>query len=363
MTRHRPQNVTAAPEGVRIALVYKNFAAHKGVSHIGLGVAALNTSLTLRNLGYWVDVWPCNTAADIKKRLDDSREQAVSRGEHPVSHVVISAPWLAPIELQGLLSNNNDVEFAVVSHSNIGFLMADPNGIRLLRAYIELEAGHHNFVLGGNCEKFVKAWTQMYGARMIYLPNLYDVTSIRSIGTRQPWHHGQPLRIGVFGATRPLKNMVSATAAAVELGTALKNDVEIWISSGRDEGAGTVKQAMTQLVTGLPHTKIVQAGWRSWPDFRAVVRNMHVLLQPSYTESFCMIVADGIAEGVASVVGEAVDWAPLDWVANTDNVNDIARTARRLLLDPYAVNEGQAALRRYVLNGSQAWTMYLAGNS
>lgn len=362
MTRHRPQNVTAAPEGVRIALVYKNFAANKGISHIGLGVAALNTSLTLRNLGYWVDVWPCNSAADITKRIDDNREQAIARGEHPVSHVVISAPWLASTDLQSMLSRYTDIEFAVVSHSNIGFLMADPNGIKLLRAYIELEAGYHNFSLAGNSEKFVQAWTHMYGARMIYLPNLYDTTSLRPVGLRHPWHHGQTLRIGVFGATRPLKNMVSATAAAVELGAVFKNDVEIWVSSGRDEGAGTVKQAMNQIVDGLPHTKLIQAGWRSWPSFRALVRNMHVLLQPSYTESFCMIVADGIAEGVTSVVGEAVDWAPNDWVANTDNVNDIARTARRLLADPHAVNEGQMALRRYVATGSQAWERYLAGS-
>ncbi len=364
MTRHQPQNVSKVLESTRIALVYRNFAAKKGISHIGLGVAALNTSLTLRELGYWVDVWPCNTAKDITDRLDNARANAIERGEHPISHVVISAPWLSSSDLQVMLTHHGDIDFAVVSHSNIGFLMADPNGIRLLRQYIDLEAGYHNFVLAGNSRKFVTAWTSMYGARMIFLPNLYDVTSIRNVGLRPPWTQGHTLRVGVFGATRPLKNMVSAVAAGIELGTTLKNDVEIWISSGRDEGGGgTVTQAIQHMTDGLQHTKVVDVGWRSWPEFRRIVRNMHVLTQPSYTESFCMVVADGIAEGVASVVGDAVDWAPHDWKTNTDNTSDIARVARRLIVDTQAVNEGQTALRHYVKHGSDAWMKYLAGQA
>lgn len=361
MTRHQPQNVTSAATAVRVALVYKNFAAAKGISHIGLGVAALNTSRTLRNLGYWVDVWPCSTAKDIETRLHAARSASIERGEHPISHVIISAPWIPTSELQALLTYHPDVEFAVVSHSNIGFLMADPNGIQLLRACIELEAGYHNFTLAGNSRRFVEAWASMYGAQTTFLPNLYDVSSLRPVGQRCPWSPGHTLRVGVFGATRPLKNMVSAAAAAVELGALLKNDVEVWVSSGREEGGGSVKAAIQQLLDRLPHTRLVESGWKSWPAFRDTVRNMHVMLSPSYTESFCMVVADGIAEGVASVVSEAVDWAPSDWVAHSDDVGCIARVARRILHDAHAVDEGQAALRRYVRDGSEAWKKYLTG--
>lgn len=363
MTRHRPQNVTRAHEATRVALVYKNFAARAGISHIGLGVAALNTSQTLRAMGYWVDVWPCNSSKDVIARLEASRRSARDHSEHPVSHVVISAPWIPSIELQGMLTTYPDVNFAVVSHSNVGFLMADPNGIKLLREGIELEAGYHNFALAGNSQKFVDAWTHSYGAKMTYLPNLYDVSSIHHVGHRTPWHRGHTLRVGVFGATRPLKNMPTAISAAIELGQSLKNDTEIWISSGREEGGGSVKNAIQQLVVGLPHVKLVEAGWRAWPAFRKVVGSMHVLMQPSYTESFNMVTADGIAEGVASVVGEAIDWVPTDWVANSDDPGAVARTARRLLKDDHAVTEGQAALRKYVKHGSHSWQTYLlAGN-
>ncbi len=173
MTRHRPQIVTNAHEQTRVALVYKNFAAHKGISHIGLGVAALNTSVTLRGLGYWVDVWPCNTCKDVIGNIERVQQQAVHRGEHPISHVVISAPWIPTVELQAMLMAYPAINFAVISHSNIGFLMADPNGIQLLRQGVELELGHHNFSLAGNSRRFVEAWTGMYGARMISLIRPY----------------------------------------------------------------------------------------------------------------------------------------------------------------------------------------------
>jgi hypothetical protein len=44
---------------------------------------------------------------------------------------------------------------------------------------------------------------------------------------------------GIFGATRPLKNQVTAAAAAIELGARLHTDVKIWMNSGRVEGGGT----------------------------------------------------------------------------------------------------------------------------
>lgn len=361
MTRHQPQIVSKDRSAIRSVHVYKNFAANRGISHIGLGVAALNTSKTLRARGLDTEVWPCNTAKDIADRLAAAQATATRRGMHPVSHVIISAPWVAVPDLQQLLTGHHDVQFAVVSHSNIGFLAADTNGIDLLKKYMALEVGYHNFTLAGNSQKFCDAWSQMYGHETQFLPNLYDIASIKHVGQRAPWQPGHVLRVGIFGATRPLKNMVTATSAAVALAHQLKNDVEIHLSSGREEGGGSVKSAIRAIADNVPGVKLVEDGWRSWPEFRRVVGNTHVLLSPSYTESFCVVVADGIAEGVASVVSEAIDWTPRDWVANVDNSVDIARAARRLLSDSHAVSDGQAALRRYVDKGIDVWESYLVG--
>ena len=89
-------------------------------------------------------------------------------------------------------------------------------------------------------------------------------------------------------------------------------DLEFWVSSGRTEGGGqTVAGAMREMLAGLPGVTLKEAGWLDWPAFRQLVRSMHLLVQLSYTESFNMVTADGIAESVPSVVSDAIDWTPL----------------------------------------------------
>ena len=88
---------------------------------------------------------------------------------------------------------------------------------------------------------------------------------------------------------------------------------------------------------------------------------MNVLAQPSYTETFNNVVAaDGIAEGVPSVVGSSIEWVPNYWQANTDDASDIAQVARRLLTDPRAAGDGYTSLKNYVTNGLTAWRQFLA---
>lgn len=361
--RHHPQIVTRARDQLRVAIVYRNFANHSTVSHVGLGVAAINTQRVLLRHGIACEIWACWEAKDVASRLERAQELAHARGRHPVSHVVVSAPWMATADVAALAAGHHDVHFSVISHSNFGFLAADPGAIGLLRQQAVVAAGVHNLAVGGNCRRFTDAWERIYSPA-VFLPNLYDTHGIRGVGQRAPWHPGQPIRVGVFGATRPLKNMITATAAAIQLGRDLHTQVEIHMNSGRtDGGPRTVDNAIAQLVDGLPSVRLVRCGWQAWPDFRRDAGTMHVLMQPSYTESFNMVTADGVAAGVASVVSEAIDWVPTDWVADADDVGDVARVARNLLHDRHAVDAGQASLRRYVDDGLRAWEGYLEGRS
>lgn len=329
---------------MRVVLAYKNFAANRNISHIGLGVAAMNTSKVLRQSGFATDVWPIVDAQDLRNRLNVS----------PAEQVIISAPWIPSDQLQRLANDFSETQFAVNCHSNVGFLQADRNGVKLVREAMELELGTHNIHLAGNCRRFCDWVTSAFGAPCAYLPNLYYIDSNTS--ARHTTYSGGPLRIGAFGATRPLKNLMSAAGAAVETARNLRVPLEFWISGGRAEGGGdTVLGAMKELLDGMPAVTLKLNGWQSWPKFRKLVGHMHVLLQPSYTESFNMVTADGVAEGVASVVSRAIDWAPADWRADADDVCDIARVARRLLFDPHAPLDGMKALTSYVKQGIAAY--------
>jgi hypothetical protein len=334
-----------------LLIVYKNFAAHKNVSHIGLGVAAMNNQKVLRALGLKVDVEPCITVADIQSSL----------AKNARTHVIISALWIATNDLQALAHRYSDTYFAVNCHSNVGFLQADANGMKLFREAINLEIGTHNFHVSGNSQKFA-AWVQAcFGVDCAYLPNCYYLDSHAPVEHVHAAAPGQPLRIGVFGATRPLKNMLTSAGAALELARQLQRPLELWISSGRLEGGGqTILGAIENLLAGLPGVTLHLNAWSAWPDFRRLVGAMHLLLQPSYTESFNMVTADGIAMGVPSVVSDAIDWVPAYWQAPSDNAELIAETAMRVLHHKNAAKDGYTALVKHNITGTRSWARALS---
>lgn len=336
----------------RIILAYKNFAANRHISHIGLGVTALNTAKFLRAAGLLAEVWAIVDPQELHSRL------AAAEGVHPVTHVVISAPWIATFELATLASEHPETQFAVNCHSNLGFLQADPSAMRLVREGSDLERTTWNFRVAANNERMTRWIVDAYGVSSTWLPNLYHLDAPCKLA-RTPFQGGT-LRIGAFGATRPLKNFMTAAGAAVQIAAATRSDVELWMSSGRDEGGGSVLDAIRQMIHGVHHIKLVETGWETWPQFRNTVRHMHLLLQPSYTETFNVVTADGIAEGVPSVVSEAIEWAPPNWKARVDDVNDVAQTGIRLLRDKSAAKNGFRALENYNRKGLRAWCEYLA---
>lgn len=332
-----------------IVLAYKNFAARRNISHIGLGVAAINTAKVLQRAGMPTEVWPIVSATDLRQRLEKT----------PHDQVIISAPWIPTLEMQALSNDFPRTQFAVTCHSNVGFLQADRNGVKLVRELMDLEMATSNVHLAGNTRRFCQWINQCFQVPCAYLPNLYFLgTSVPR--PRPPFGCGT-LRVGAFGATRPLKNLMSAAGAALEIARLLRVQLEFWISAGRTEGGGDcVLGAVTEMLSGLPYVTLKLNGWQTWPEFRKTVGTMNLLLQPSYTESFNMVTADGVAEGVASVVSSAIDWAPADWKADVDDVPQIARVGRKLLLDAHAPSEGFDALQTYVADGLRAYRHYLA---
>jgi len=339
------------PPRVSVALCYKNFAAHKGISHIGLGVAALNTCKVLRRAGVDAHVWPLIDCAMLKDRL--------AQFPH-ITHVVISAPWIPTVELQRLGQKYPNVEFVVNCHSNVGFLQADSNGVQVFKELLHAEHGSWNLHIAGNSEKFVRWVHDTFEANCQHLPNLYYLD--HTAREMPPMYSGGVLKIGAFGATRPLKNLMSAAAAAMELASQMRVDLQFWISGGREDGGGPMLRAIRKLFEGESTRRLHEAHWAPWPEFKTkFVRPMHLLMQPSYTESFNMVTADGISMGVPSVVSHAIDWVPAHWQANADDVFDLTRVARALIHDKHAARDGLRALEVHNDTGLRAWLAYLQG--
>ncbi len=234
---------------------------------------------------------------------------------------MIHAPWVATCELAAMARDFPDIVFAVVSHSNFGFLAADPHAVQLLREAVELQHSLHNVVVAGNSQRFVSAASVIWNTNVAFLPNLYDLSE--PMPPARPAWNGGALRLGLFGACRLLKNGLTGAASAASLAATLRVPTELYVSEKN--------QAMAELCEDTPNLKLIVTGWMPWAKFRQLVGSMHLLLQPSFTESFNVVTADGVHQGVPSVVSNAIDWAPARWQANPDDAEDLVRVAQYLL--------------------------------
>lgn len=334
---------------MNLLLVYKNFRPNSQVSHIGLGVSAVNTAKVLKRHGLAVNVKAINSVIDLDQYLSN----------HPaITHVVISAAWIPVLDLGNLVIKYPDIEFASNIHSNVGFLQADAHGVDLLRHYVHLARELLNFQVGGNSLKFVDWLSEAYTVQGVYLPNLYDLDS--TVTQNKPLYNGGTLRIGAFGATRPLKNFMTAAGAAISISKELRVPVDFWMSGGRQEGGGSIQKAIEAMLRCQPNVTLKIFNWSAWPEFLDFIETLHLMFQVSYTESFNMVTADGIARSVPSVVSEAIDWVPSRWIAHMDDPLDCARAGRNLITDPHAIVDGVAALERHNQRGFHAWVDFLA---
>ena len=335
---------------VRLALVFKDFAAWIRTSCVGLNVAGYTTQKVLSEHGIETVVYPVRHNVDVVHSIDRYNETHKVK----LTHVVISAPWMSGHDLRALLVHFPDIKFVVLSHSNVGFLQADPGGVYLLREYHKLAREFGNFKVGGNSKKFVDWLDQAYGDEAVLLPNL----SPSGDPLEKSWSGGA-LKIGAFGAVRPEKNFMTAAAAAVAIQAELGVPVELHMSTGGEGDQGLTAPAIDQMCDG--QIKVIRHPWMFWDGFIQLIASMDLLIQVSYTESFNMVTADGISVGVPSVVSPAIYWAPPEWKAEPDDALDVASAGIRLLLDQEARNQGIEYLRAHNEDSLKYWERFLFG--
>lgn len=335
----------------KVLIVYRSTADAPNCSHAGLGICAINTAKTLAQYGIWAKAFPVTRQEQVEAYLAISPD---------ITHVLIQAPWMGSKFLFHLSDRFHDVRFAVNCHSNVGFLQADPGSVTRILDLLELEQTSVNLHCSGNNLPFVEWIEEAYSSPCAYLPNLYYLD--RHCENFRPLWNGGVLRIGIFGATRPQKNVMTGACAAIEIAQHLKTQTEIWVNAGREEKHGKViLDAVKKAVSRNPFCTFKEFPWAWWPEFRRHIGSMNLLIQASYTESFNQVTADGVATGVPSVVSPAIRWAPDYWMCDVDSVDSVARIGTGLIRNPHAHRDGVRALREHNDSGIIAWRHYLSG--
>jgi hypothetical protein len=355
MIPRRPHRVVPELESVRLILTARLFMKAAG-SNIGLNITADNNMKVLQRHHVDVEVWPTQNIKELRDQLSADYRRKDSR---PITHVVISAPgWIHPEHLADLAHVWPNIEFCVLNHSGLTYFQIDKFGMRNNKMLMDYQLPRHNMRVAANNSRTAAWMSEALGSQVVLLTNLYEPHSfVEPTGYRVDH---DPLRVGSFGAGRPHKNQLAAAEAAVVLARRRRVRLEFYVNSRRPDGGERIIESRDELFDGLAGTKKFEIPWLPWPKFRQVVRTMDIMLSPSFDETFCVVVADGIAEGVPSVVGTAMEWAPKYWqVSDTHDPFAIAHAAMALLHDPHAMHDGRQALRRYVDQGIDRWIRYL----
>ncbi|MFI5299969.1 MAG: hypothetical protein ACHREM_17920, partial [Polyangiales bacterium] len=339
-------------EGPRVLLVYRDAGSrHCVASSVGLGVSALHTARVLARAGI---------ATDVVATADPDDVRAALTARPTVTHCVIEAPWIESDVMADLTRAFPGVDFTVRCHSQLGFLQAEPEAIQILRELIAAEDDTPNLSVSTNSRELARFLADVYAARVVFLPNLYDV-EWKPEGRLLDTSPGV-LRIGSFGALRQLKNHTTAAAAALMLAKQRGVDLEFWVTvDGAGDRPSDVLKSLRLLFDGVDHAKLVEQPWQDWPDFRRTVASMDLCLQVSMTETFNITTADAVAEGVPSVVSPALEWAPDAWKAETDRLEDIVRIGGALLDGVDAAGAaGRLVLESFVGQATLQWVEYVS---
>jgi hypothetical protein len=320
---------------------------HHRISHRGLGVSSQLTANFLIGQGYRVEILPTDGHGLIESKITATPS---------LTHVVVMAPWLDPVKAAEWCAKWPQIHFAITCHSNLAFLGADQLAAKLLPQYCALSRSVHNFLMAGNATSFVQFAGTAYRTAVVALPNLYTVNM--KVWRPRPLYRGGALDICMPGAIRQLKNYPTGAGAVLLLRHMMGVPIRLHMNTGRLEGGNNV--VVKGMIDEDPHVTLVDVPWLEWPEFTRLLGGMNLLLQPSLTESYNIVFADAIGQGVAGAVSPAIKWAPASWKADPDDPADLARVARQLICDEHAPYDGLDALQAQNAAGFLCWKEFLA---
>jgi hypothetical protein len=246
--------------------------------------------------------------------------------------VVIEAYWVVPEKFEVLTKLHPNVKWVIRNHSKSPFLANEGIAFDWSMRYTD----YPNVYVSSNAENTNSEIAQLVynhhadwslaqaKERCPYLPNYYPIQKLKC--DRHDYKpHSHEVHIGCFGAIRPLKNHVIQALAAIKFADRIGKKLFFHINSTRLENAGSnqVLKNLQMIFNGIDH-ELVEHSWMKHADFIKLIGTMDFGLQVSYTETFNIVTADQVSQGVPVVVSDEVDWVDGLFHADPNDSDDIA---------------------------------------
>lgn len=244
-------------------------------------------------------------------------------------YVILEAYWVTPDKLAELAKLHPKVFWIIRNHSRTPFMSCEG----LIMDWSLRSIKIPRVAIASNTQNTTTELRHVFQAagltradalsRSIYLPNFYVPKPLelgkhwRSAKFQYVLERNGIVNIGCFGAIRPLKNQLLQAIAAIGFAENNKLTLRFHINGGRVETYGSEPLKNIRLMfSHLKHHTLVEYDWLDHADFLKVIRQMDILMQCSLTETFNIVTADAINEGVPVVVSPEIFW--VDEAAHVD---------------------------------------------
>jgi hypothetical protein len=345
----------------RVLFILKRREDYNSVlhSHVGLSTGLYNSASfvneMLQKLG--ID----SKLVVVKDNNDIDREVTL----YKPTHVIIEALWVVPTKFEILQKLHPKVKWIIRLHSEMPFMAGEGMAMDWIGEYSKFK----NILIACNAPRFLKEirlylqhlnrWDHSTTKhRVIYLPNYYP----QDYSYKKFDRNKDIVNIGCFGAVRPLKNHLVQAFGAIDFAERIGKKLRFHVNAGRIEMQGQPVlnnlKGLFEQIHGLGH-EMINHQWCPREDFLKICSQMDIGLQVSFSETFNIVGADIISQGVPLVGSDEIPWSVKFFNADPTESKNISD---KLLLAYWVpqVNVGaqQLTLTNYTRDTSCIWFDY-----
>lgn len=289
----------------------------------GMATGLLNSATFVKDM--LVDAGVDSKLVVVTDNNDIDREVSAYRP----THVIIEALWVVPDKFDILQKLHPNVKWIIRLHSEMPFIANEGIAMKWIGEYTKYE----NVSVSCNAPRFQKEveffleYTLGYDKtaikqKVIYLPNYYP----------QQYQHKKldktkdKIDIACFGAIRPLKNQLMQAMAALKFGQAIGKPIRFHVNAGRIEMKGQpVWHNIEALFAHAAHKgdEVVIHSWAPHDEFKKICATMDIALQVSFSETFNIVGADLVSEGVPLIGSREIPWSACLYDADPTEMDTI----------------------------------------
>jgi len=276
--------------------------------------------------------------------------------KHKPTHVIIEALWVVPSKFSVLQKLHPNVKWIIRLHSEMPFMAGEGMAMDWLVEYSKF----NNIVIACNAPRMLREIKLLCGdKKVIYLPNYYPQKMAHKSFNRNK----DTIDVACFGAIRPLKNHLVQAFAAIEFAEKINKKLRFHINAGRIEMKGdavknNIRGLFEQISEKTGH-QLINHTWTPREEFLKTCAQMDIGLQCSFSETFNIVGADLISQGVPLISSKEIPWSTFMFDAEPTSSEEICdRLLTTYKYPQMNVKLNQFLLNRYTNNTKKIWNKY-----